>query len=71
MPQETVGYVNQEWMCKHCGSKNPGTTKICASCGNVMSATDKFELPAQQELSKDEAVQRINWRTTLRAVAGS
>jgi ribosomal protein L40E len=56
MPQETVGYVNLEWTCKRCGSKNPGTTKICVSCGNVMSATDKFELPAQQELIKDEAV---------------
>jgi ribosomal protein L40E len=56
MPQETVGYVNLEWTCKRCGSKNPGTTKICSSCGNVMSETDKFELPAQQELIKDEAV---------------
>src|SRR5512136_1212296 len=56
MPQETVGFVNLEWTCKCCGSKNPGTTKICSSCGNVMSETDKFELPAQQELIKDEAV---------------
>jgi ribosomal protein L40E len=56
MPQETVGFVNLEWTCKRCGSKNPGTTKICSSCGNVMSATDQFELPAQQELIKDEAV---------------
>jgi ribosomal protein L40E len=56
MPQETVGFVNLEWTCKRCGSKNPGTTKICSSCGNVMSETDKFELPAQQELIKDEAV---------------
>jgi ribosomal protein L40E len=56
MPQETVGYVNLEWTCRRCGAKNPGTTKICASCGNVMSETDKFELPAQQELIKDEAV---------------
>jgi ribosomal protein L40E len=56
MPQETVGYVNLEWTCKRCGSKNPGTTKICSSCGNVMSETDKFELPVQQELIKDETV---------------
>ena len=56
MPQETVGYVNLEWTCKRCGSKNPGTTKICASCGNVMSQTDKFDLPAQQELITDESV---------------
>lgn len=54
MPQETVGYVKLEWTCKRCGSKNPGTTRICASCGNVMSETDKFELPAQQQLIQDE-----------------
>jgi len=54
MPQETVGYVKLDWTCKRCGSKNVGTTKICATCGNVMSETDKFDLPAQQELIKDE-----------------
>jgi ribosomal protein L40E len=54
MPQETLGYVNLEWTCKRCGSKNAGTTKICATCGNVMSETDKFDLPAQQVLIKDE-----------------
>ena len=54
MPQETVGFVKLEWTCKRCGSKNPGTTRICATCGNVMSETDKFDLPAQQELIKDE-----------------
>jgi hypothetical protein len=32
MPQETVGFVNLEWICKRCGSKNPGTTKICVGC---------------------------------------
>lgn len=54
MPQETVGYVKLEWTCKRCGSKNVGTTKICATCGNVMSATDQFERPAQPALIKDE-----------------
>ena len=54
MPQETVGYVKLEWTCKRCGSKNAGTTKICVTCGNVMSETDKFDLPAQQELIKDD-----------------
>ena len=23
MPQETVGYVELEWTCVHCGTKNP------------------------------------------------
>ena len=55
MPQESIGYVKLVWTCKHCGSKNPGTTKICSSCGNVMAETDKFDLPAQQELINDQA----------------
>lgn len=54
MPQETLGYVNLEWTCKRCGSKNVGKSKICATCGNVMSETDKFELPAQQQLITDQ-----------------
>lgn len=55
MPQETVGYVNLEWTCKRCGAKNPGTTKICSGCGAVMSETDKFDVPVQQELITDQA----------------
>jgi len=47
MSQETVGYVQLEWTCKRCGSKNPGTQKTCANCGNPMSEQDQFELPSQ------------------------
>ena len=54
MTQETVGYVQLEWTCKRCGSKNPGTQKTCANCGNPMSEQDQFELPSQQQLITDE-----------------
>lgn len=56
MTQETVGYVELEWICKRCGTKNRGTEKKCSSCGSPMSEQDKFEAPAQQELIKDEAL---------------
>ena len=55
MVKETVGYVELEWTCKRCGSKNPGTVKTCRTCGAAMEATDQFELPADQELLTDEA----------------
>lgn len=54
MPQEEVGYVELEWTCKNCGTRNPGTRKTCASCGAALSAQTQFELPAQQELVRDE-----------------
>jgi ribosomal protein L40E len=54
MSQETLGYVELEWTCKRCGSKNPGTTKTCASCGNPMSEKDQFEAPVQQQLLTDK-----------------
>lgn len=53
MPQEQLGYVELEWTCKNCGTRNPGTRKNCASCGAAMSAKDEFQLPAQQELVTD------------------
>ncbi len=50
MTQETLGYVELEWTCKRCSTKNPGTHKTCAGCGAAMDAKDQFELPQQQEL---------------------
>jgi membrane protease subunit (stomatin/prohibitin family) len=54
MTQETVGYVELEWTCKRCGTKNPGSQKTCSGCGGAMSDQDQFELPAQQVLITDE-----------------
>jgi hypothetical protein len=55
MPQEELGYVELEWTCKNCGTRNPGSRKNCANCGAAMGAQANFELPAQQEIIKDEA----------------
>lgn len=55
MTQETVGYVELEWTCRNCGTRNPGTAKVCSNCGAAMSENDKFDLPTQQQLIQDEA----------------
>lgn len=54
MAKKTVGYVELEWSCKRCGTRNPGTQKVCSNCGAAMSEQDQFELPAQQELITDK-----------------
>ncbi len=53
MTQKTVGYVELEWTCKRCGTRNPGTVKTCQSCGAAMSQEDQFELPAEARLITD------------------
>lgn len=55
MPQETLGYVELEWTCKRCGTRNPGLQKKCTGCGSPMSEQDKFEAPVQQQLITDAA----------------
>jgi len=53
--QKTVGYVELEWTCQRCGTRNPGTVKTCQSCGAAMAQEDKFELPAEAKLITDPA----------------
>ncbi len=55
MPTETLGYVEMEWTCGKCGTRNRGMDKVCVSCGAAMPADQKFERPAEGALLKDQA----------------
>lgn len=55
MPTETLGYVEMEWTCGKCGTRNRGMDRACVSCGAPMPADQKFERPAEGALIKDEA----------------
>ena len=50
MVKKTLGYVELEWTCPSCGTRNPGTEEVCQSCGTKMPEDIEFDLPAQQEL---------------------
>lgn len=54
MTQKTVGYVELEWTCERCGTRNPGTEEKCTACGAPMPESARFELPAEQKLITDE-----------------
>ncbi len=54
MTQKTLGYVELEWTCKRCGTKNPGIQKTCSNCGAPMEAGDQFELGEDQKLITDK-----------------
>ena len=49
-----LGYVELEWTCPTCKTRNPGTAKICSGCGAAQPENVQFETPAQAELIKDQ-----------------
>ena len=58
MPQETLGYVKLEWTCLKCQSRNPGTEKVCVSCGAAQPEEVKFEQVEHQQASQDEQLKK-------------
>lgn len=50
MTKKVLGYVELEWTCPNCQSKNPGTASVCTSCGAPQPADVQFEQPAQEIL---------------------
>ncbi|MBN1319017.1 MAG: zinc ribbon domain-containing protein [Anaerolineales bacterium] len=60
MTKETVGYVELEWTCPTCGSKNSGFDRLCKGCGAAQPDDVKFEQPAQEVLLTDQAdIERV------------
>ena len=55
MATKQIGYVELEWQCPKCGTRNPGTQESCSNCGAPQPADVKFEAPLAGELLKDQA----------------
>jgi len=53
--RRTLGYVQNEWTCPNCGTRNKGGTKTCENCGAPQPENVQFELPSEQKFVTDEA----------------
>ncbi len=58
---KTIGYVELEWTCPTCATRNPGTRKVCASCGAPQPDDAQFQAPEQAQVIQagDAAAQAI------------
>lgn len=56
MAQKIVGYREMIWTCPNCGAKNPGSSRICKSCGAAMGEDVKFEQQTNADMIKDEKI---------------
>jgi len=52
--KRTVGYVQNEWTCPNCDTRNKGGTKTCENCGAPQPENVQFNLPSEQKLVTDE-----------------
>jgi ribosomal protein L37E len=59
MAKKQIGFVEMEWVCPRCGSKNPGPQKTCATCGGPQPQDVKFQQREGQELIKGEEAKEI------------
>lgn len=55
MARKELGYVELEWTCPNCKTRNPGLTKTCQGCGAPQPADVEFQSKADQTLIQDAA----------------
>ena len=52
--RRTLGYIQNEWTCPNCQTRNKGSVKTCENCGAPQPENVQFELPAEQKFITDE-----------------
>lgn len=57
MTKKIIGYVELEWNCPNCGTKNPGLKKICSACGSPQPQDVQFGLGDKADLIVDKQTQ--------------
>lgn len=55
MAEKELGYVELEWTCPNCNTRNPGSAPKCKQCGAAMPADVKFEQAAEEHLITEQA----------------
>jgi membrane protease subunit (stomatin/prohibitin family) len=56
---QSKGFIQLEWICPNCNSRNPGPKKTCENCGAPQPANVQFLAPADAKLIQDENVAKI------------
>jgi len=52
--RRTLGYIQNEWVCPNCSTRNKGGEKTCANCGAPQPENVQFEVPVEENFVKDE-----------------
>jgi ribosomal protein L40E len=55
MAKQTLGYVELEWECPSCHTRNPGAAKTCVQCGAAHPEDVAYTQAAQDKILTEEA----------------
>jgi ribosomal protein L40E len=55
MTRKELGYVELEWTCPRCNTRNPGAQTTCEGCGAPQPQDVQFNTPVAGDLVQDEA----------------
>ena len=55
MAKESLGYVELEWVCPFCTTRNPGRVKVCGNCGAPQPKDVQFQQAAEDKVMTDQA----------------
>ena len=54
MAKESLGYVELEWTCPFCNTRNKGRAKVCANCGAPQPKDVQFHQAAEDKIITDQ-----------------
>jgi predicted nucleic acid-binding Zn ribbon protein len=54
MTKKQLGYVELEWVCPNCETRNPGPQKFCNGCGAAQPHDVEFEQALEEKMLTDE-----------------
>ncbi len=52
--RRTLGYIQNEWTCPNCDTRNKGGSKTCENCGAPQPENVQFELPSERKFVTDK-----------------
>jgi predicted nucleic acid-binding Zn ribbon protein len=54
MTKKSLGYVELEWTCPRCSTRNPGSSKFCNGCGAPQPDDIQFEQAVEEKILTDQ-----------------
>ena len=54
MAKESLGYVELEWTCPFCNTRNPGRAKVCRNCGAAQPKDVQFHQAGEDKIVTDQ-----------------
>ncbi len=62
MAQRSKGFIELEWTCPNCNTRNKGSVKTCVNCGAPQPENVQFEAPAEKKFVSAEKASELEGR---------